>query len=388
MPSAPAPEPEPAVAAAATRAPVAPASPYPGRARLLRHLAFMCLLCTAIALLVTAIDGRGFRYKLVYSFSIGFICWLLTDGMRMLLVSIVRRRRAASGHPSPDSYHLGRLGMLPLFLIAVLAGPPLGLSIGDAITGFQSPSLLQWSSAGARVTLALSLIGSLAAWLVMTLLEQLADSRAAAEAARRQAAENQLKLLQSQLEPHMLFNTLANLRVLIGLDAAQAQAMLDRLIAFLRATLNASRSTVHPLASEFERVQDYLALMSVRMGPRLQTELVLPPELANAAMPALLLQPLVENSIRHGLEPKVQGGRIALRAWREGEELHISVRDTGVGLAAGTPASLAGTGFGLEQARARLATLHGDRARLTLQAASDAEGGTLAHVTLPYQAMP
>ena len=88
-------------------------------------------------------------------------------------------------------------------------------------------------------------------------------------AAERSAAEAQLKLLQSQLEPHMLFNTLANLRVLIGTDPARAQAMLDRLIAFLRATLTASRSGSHALADEFDRLGDYLALMAVRMGPRL-----------------------------------------------------------------------------------------------------------------------
>ena len=143
---------------------------------------------------------------------------------------------------------------------------------------------------------------------------RLAALQAAAEAAQRSAAEAQLKLLQSQLEPHMLFNTLANLRVLIGADPVRAQTMLDRLIAFLRATLAASRSGSHALADEFARIDDYLALMAVRMGARLAVRIELPAALRELPVPALLLQPLVENAIRHGLEPKVDGGRIEVRA--------------------------------------------------------------------------
>ncbi len=164
-------------------------------------------------------------------------------------------------------------------------------------------------------------------------MERLSSARAAAATAQRQAAEHQLRLLQSQLEPHMLFNTLANLRVLIGIDPPRAQAMLDRLIAFLRATLAASRAGTHSLADEFARLDDYLALMAMRMGARLQPVLTLPPALAALPVPPLLLQPLVENSIRHGLEPKVEGGRIEVSAALEGGQLLLTVLDSGVGLA-------------------------------------------------------
>ena len=194
-----------------------------------------------------------------------------------------------------------------------------------------------------------------------------------------------LAMLQSQLEPHMLFNTLANLRVLIGLDPQRAQAMLDRLIAFLRATLNASRRDSQPLSDEFQQLDDYLALMAVRMGARLSVSFTLPPDLAALPVPPLLLQPLVENAIKHGLEPKVEGGRIAVDAQREGQRLTLTVRDSGIGL--GT-ASTGGTAFGLEQVRTRLATLFGARATLTLQAAADADGGTLATIQLPLDRAP
>jgi sensor histidine kinase YesM len=181
----------------------------------------------------------------------------------------------------------------------------------------------------------------------------------------------------------MLFNTLANLRVLIGVDAARAQAMLDHLNAYLRATLSASRALQHPLADEFARLADYLALMAVRMGPRLQVRLDLPAELARLPVPPLLLQPLVENSIKHGLEPQVDGGRIDITARRVGQQLVLDVRDTGAGPGAAATGTDTSGGFGLVQVRERLATVYGSRASLTLQAAGDAEGGTLATLRLP-----
>ncbi len=351
-----------------------------------RSLAFLAALCLAIAVLLTAMDGGGFRYKIVYSFAIGFSCWGMTDALRMSLVLFINRRRAVQGATGQPPFTIGWRGMLPMLLLATLLGPPIGLAIGDALTGLKSESLQRWDSPSTRVTMTLALIGSLAALFAMTLVERLTVSRAEAEAARRLAAESQLKLLEAQLEPHMLFNTLANLRVLIALDATQAQAMLDRLIAFLRATLSASRQSQHSLEAEFQRITDYLALMAFRMGPRLAVQLDLPAELKQAAMPPLLLQPLVENSIRHGLEPKVAAGRIEVRAWRDGAQLHLSVRDSGVGLSGAAAAT--GSGFGLEQVRARLATLYGERASLELSPADAPEGGTEARIRLPYSTLP
>jgi LytS/YehU family sensor histidine kinase len=201
----------------------------------------------------------------------------------------------------------------------------------------------------------------------------------------------------------MMFNTLANLRVLIGLDPPRAQAMLDHLIAYLRSTLTASRAGQHPLADEFDRLSDYLALMAIRMGPRLQVTLDLPEELRDVPVPPLLLQPLVENAIHHGLEPCVAGGHIAVRAWRSrtgiptdsatgstlGGHLHLQVSDTGQGTAVAHSSSSTGTntspstgtGFGLAQVRERLATTYGPGASLTLIA--NKPTGTSANVQIP-----
>ena len=198
--------------------------------------------------------------------------------------------------------------------------------------------------------------------------------------ARKHASEARLKLLETQLEPHMLFNTLANLRALIGVDPQRAQGMLDHMIAYLRATLSASRAATHSLQDEFDRLRDYLELMAIRMGPRLAYSLELPSELAQHPVPALLLQPLVENCIQHGLEPKVEGGRVNVSARREGAQLVLEVSDTGAGPAA---AATGASGFGMAQVRERLAALHG--AAASFDFGSGAQGGARTVLRLPLQ---
>lgn len=176
----------------------------------------------------------------------------------------------------------------------------------------------------------------------------------------------------------MLFNTLANLRALIGSDPVRAQHMLDHMVAYLRATLSASRASAHSVQAEFDRLRDYLELMAVRMGPRLRYTLTLPPELAHLNMPPLLLQPLVENAIQHGLEPQVQGGSVTVQASYDGTFLTLHVLDTGVGCL-GDPAHAGG--FGLTQVRERLATTYGSSGAIKIECNKPI--GTSASVTFP-----
>ncbi|HZF81694.1 MAG TPA: histidine kinase [Rubrivivax sp.] len=353
-----------------------------------RHVWVVAVLCLGIAVLLTAIDGRGFFHKLVYSLAIGTVCTVVVDVSRLFMAYASDRVRSARGLPlQPERHAGGWHGALPGLLLCMIAGPVVGLWLGDLITGNRSPSLLRLESTTTRVTLVLSVLGTIVSAFAISTLQNLAAAREQAQAAKALASENQLRLLRSQLEPHMLFNTLANLRVLIGIDPPQAQAMLDRLIAFLRATLNASRSDAQPLAIEFAQLADYLALMALRMGPRLQVRLDLPEALASLPVPPLLLQPLVENAIKHGLEPKVEGGRVEVAARAEPGWLELTVRDSGVGLAAAqesgplTPG--AESGFGLTQIRQRLATQYGSRASLALQPATDNDGGVLATIRIP-----
>jgi signal transduction histidine kinase len=353
------------------------------RQHLMRSVLVMLTVCLGIAVLLRVLDGGRFHYKLIYSLCIGCACMLAYYASYLAAAWLHDRLRASRGlSPDPGPFARGWGGVVLATATSVVLGPPLGQWVADAITGFSTPGVFDLTSSNARITMLISLMATALLVTVLSSLERLATARADAEAAQRLAAEHQLRLLQSQLEPHMLFNTLANLRVLIGLDAAQAQAMLDRLIAYLRATLNASRLSSHALATEFDRINDYLALMAVRMGPRLRVQLDLPAELRPLPVPPLLLQPLVENAIKHGLEPHVEGGLVTVSALAERGELVLTVRDTGAGLRT-LPSAEPGTQFGLAQVRERLATLHGPAATLTLQSAPDAQGGTLATIRLP-----
>jgi Histidine kinase len=205
--------------------------------------------------------------------------------------------------------------------------------------------------------------------------EQLAREAAARAEAQRLAVEAQLRLLRAQLEPHMLFNTLANLRGLLREDAGRAEAMIDSLIVYLRGTLAASDTESVPLGREFAQLRAYLEIMALRMGPRLSFRLELPAALEGSPVPPMLLQPLVENAIRHGLEPKVGRGHIEVTACATGAGIEIRVDDDGLGLplpdadaakadAAARPGS---SSYGLRHVRERLQAVYGPAARLDLE---------------------
>ncbi len=322
---------------------------------------------TVLALAITAVSGETLAVNMVYSQFIGLLIWGLIDGGRFVL------------HPSGWP---GARAMAGLVIGAVLVAYPLGSAIANALLG---RPLLIGLNHFPRATLGFVLMslsaGGFGAYY-FTSRELLARARLAGEEAQRQATEARLKLLESQLEPHMLFNTLANLRALIGTDPERAVAMLDRLNDFLRATLKASRADAtagqHTLADEFARLRDYLELMAVRMGPRLRYTLELPEALSRQRVPPLLLQPLVENCIRHGLEPSVGGGEIRVSARQGAGGLELEVSDTGVGCEAEPTA-----GFGLSQVRERLATAYPGQARLHWHSAPGAGTRALLYLPLP-----
>jgi sensor histidine kinase YesM len=179
----------------------------------------------------------------------------------------------------------------------------------------------------------------------------------------------------------MLFNTLANLQGLIAIDPQRASQMLDQLIQYLRATLSVSRMETTTLDQEFAALDAYLGLMGVRMGPRLAYRFSLPEELRTARLPTMLLQPIVENAIVHGLEPKVDGGTVTVEAAEKDGRLAITVQDTGLGLESTVVRQ--GSGVGLATTRERLQVLYGVDASLELSPA--APQGTVARLILPLE---
>jgi sensor histidine kinase YesM len=199
------------------------------------------------------------------------------------------------------------------------------------------------------------------------------------EQVERQAALANLRALQAQIEPHFLFNTLANATSLVESDPARARHMLEVFIRFLRASLAATRRSTTTLADEFALLSDFLEVLKVRMRQRLAVQVDLPGDLAGIEIPPMLLQPLVENAIRHGLEPKVEGGAVSIVARLDDDRLVLEVTDSGVGFR--DPGS---GGVGLENIRERLRLAHGDAGKLSIREAPG--GGTVATVSFPLAA--
>ncbi|MBC7916633.1 MAG: histidine kinase [Rhodoferax sp.] len=217
------------------------------------------------------------------------------------------------------------------------------------------------------------------ALLTERIAERRRSDRNAAErtALERQLAQTQLRLLQAQVEPHFLYNTLASAQLLTRSDPARADLMLGHLIAFLRSSLPGADAEQSTLGVEVERSQAYLDILKIRMGERLKAVVEVPDAMRNVPLPSLLLQTLVENAIKHGLEPKSGGGTLWIRAAKEGDMVSISVADDGRGL----QAESSGTGLGLKNVRDRLHLLYGPRASLAL--ATNFPSGVTATMRFP-----
>lgn len=305
---------------------------------------------TAIAGLLTLVAyGGSFGQNLVFSQCIGLSVLLVIHFGWRLLWPAAKPPRAS---------------LLGLIAFGVLAGWLGGSAIASALLG------LPWTAgrsafAALAVTVAAGLTGT---WFFWT--------RQKAAELERQRVEAQLKLLQAQIEPHFLFNTLANLDALIQTDPKRARAMLGHLNDYLRSTLAATRRERSTLADEFALLRGYLELQAMRMGARLRYRLELPDALSQAGLPPMLLQPLVENALKHGLEPKVEGGEVTVSAREAPGRLVLEVADTGLGQGSG-----GGTGVGLANVRERLAAAYDGKAGMA--AAANPAGGFKVTLSIP-----
>jgi len=204
----------------------------------------------------------------------------------------------------------------------------------------------------------------------------LAEERERSESAERAATQANLRALQAQIEPHFLFNTLANVTSLIHSKPDDAKHMLEEFISYLRASLANTREAQATLSHEFELMKSFLAVLKIRMGERLQVSVSLAPELTNFHLPPMLVQPLVENAIKHGLEPKIEGGEISLSARQVGDMVEITVADTGLGFQ-----NAMSNGIGLKNVRERLDKIYNGGA--TLSISDNAPCGTTITISLP-----
>ena len=194
----------------------------------------------------------------------------------------------------------------------------------------------------------------------------------------QQVTEAKLSALQAQVEPHFLYNTLASVQALTEVDPARANEMTGHLIQYLRNALPKMRESVSTVGQEIELVRAYLNILEMRMGKRLTFDIDVPAELLERPFPPLMLPSLVENAIKHGLEPQREGGHVRITGALEGDQLRLVVADTGRGFS-DTP----GAGVGLANIRERLAGLYGDKAHLTLEA--NEPHGVVATIEVPAE---
>lgn len=275
--------------------------------------------------------------------------------------------------------------LAPVWLTAGLA-IVVGLGLGTSVMLLE----VHGSFAAAFQEQPQQLLGNLAIGLIFSftigyffyshyLTQKLKAEKSAKE---KNLALSQLQLLQSQIEPHFLFNTLSNIQVLIKTKPDQAQQMIQALTALLRANLSQVRSDTAPLKQELDLVTAYLKIQQLRMGDRLSWEILCPASLTQHPLPPLLLQPLVENAIKHGLETLPEGGHLLIRAQILDDRLQLNVKDNGCGFQ--QQASTSGQGLGLTNVRQRLALLYGPLAELHL--GQPQEGGTDVQLNLPLHA--
>jgi signal transduction histidine kinase len=283
----------------------------------------------------------------------------------------------------------GRIeGFKGIVRVAFYSGIPItgvfiGYGIGLSILGVDVPKLVVERPNILVAIVLLSVLMSAFWYRHMANKTRLAEAeaererqQARANALERHAMAARLQALQAQIEPHFLFNTLANVSSLIDAQPRLARQMLERLIDLLRASLTASREEQATLGQEAELLRAYLEILQLRMGPRLAFEIDIPAALRGERLPPLTLQPLVENAIKHGVEPKLEGGRVTIGARATANHLEITVSDNGLGFS-----PHADSGVGLTNLRERIFALHGESARMKIE---DAEPGTRVRLLLPH----
>jgi sensor histidine kinase YesM len=320
------------------------------------HLPFSFTVVTLIPIILTTIFQEWYHLglALTYSYCIGLCVFALLMFLRVFVLQRIVL-------PVPIVF-VAHVVIVPVaFLVGCvpaywLTGQPVGNLTNAALFTFigASFSMLQMVSV---------------------------DRQRRADRAERTAAAARLQVLQAQIEPHFLFNTLAGLNELIATDASRAQEMLGHLDHYLRASLAHARSDASStLATEFELLRAYLSIMQMRLPLRLKTEITCEEECARLPFPPMLVQPLVENAVTHGIEPLREGGSVRIDARRIDGNLIVTVEDSGAGP---TTSARHGAGIGLRTIRDRLDALFGRGASLELEGLSPR--GTRARITIPLK---
>jgi sensor histidine kinase YesM len=333
------------------------------------------LMFTGLALLFDehAHIAAAFRVNFVLSQCVGLVIHALFVAGDRLVPGIHQRRMAIR------FVYYTTLPVLGVFI---------GYAIGAQLLGFVH--FLDWLFT-LRGALSVVFVSFLVSGILLAIFLQReraarAETAAALEQARVAAAEREattarLKLLEAQIEPHFLYNTLAHIVSLIDGDPPTAKRMIERLIALLRATA-AAPDGQGTLAEQLARLRAYLEILELRMAGRLQWRIDVPADLLGLRVPPMVLQPVVENAVKHGLEPKIEGGRVDIVARRGADGVHLTVRDSGLGFRSTRAAGA--DSLGLANLRARLTAWYGDGAHVIIE--DNAPAGACVSVIVPASA--
>lgn len=329
------------------------------------YLLYTALFCTIIALFTTFIHNKRFLDSFIISQCIG----LSACSCNLLGFYALRPRSRGT--------------KLILTILANFTGIVIGSLLGFTFAGIHLSVL---SGGGYLHVLVIGILFASVITYFFESREAISSKEALIREERirrldieKKSAETNLRLLQAQIEPHFLFNTLSNILSLLDTDLEKGRHMLKDLIRYLRATLTRTRGDRTTLGEEMEMIRAYLNIFKIRMGERLSYRIDIPDRIKDSPFQPMLIQPLVENAIRHGLEPEIQGGEIRVRGEVKGDTLTLEVMDTGAGLYENS-----NPGMSIDNIRGRLKSLYGERGRLILE--GNQPSGLRAIIEVPYEA--
>jgi len=335
----------------------------------LKELVYTIIISALIAafLTFTGITTKSFVINLIVSQSFGlsmysiihFLLWIFKPGRMVSLAFIV--------------------------MIGIAGGTLIGFQIGSfALQQIFSIALKQRDKSFLQAVILAITFGSIISYLFYSRFrlraseEVIQQERIKRLSSEKQALEANLRLLQAQVEPHFLFNTLSNVLSLIDTDPASGKSMLVDLIHYLRTSLSRTFPDPVTLDQEIDMIKAYLNIQKIRMGERLHFKIELPDAVRKHPFPPMLLQPLVENALKHGLEPKMEGGEIMIKAVEEDDFIRVEVMDTGLGFP-----SFEKTGVGIGNVRERIKLLYGEKGRFILE--ENNPNGVRAIIEVPKQ---
>jgi len=325
--------------------------PVRARKQILVDLLYTIIVCIVIALLITLLTSSKYIVvNFVMSFSVGLVIYLIATSLH----TVLKPRQP--------------LHVAFIYLTALCGGVLIGMNMGPWILQNYFSINMIWPNNYLRFVMISVVASSVATYFFYSLVrirhsrEMIEEERISRMAVEKDVLEAKLKMLQAQIEPHFLFNTLSNVVSLIDTQPVRGKAMLLDLTKYLRTSLSRTLPDKTMLDQEIEMIEAYLNIQKMRMDERLKFKIDVPDLLRRQYFPPMLLQPLVENALKHGLEPKVEGGEIMISAAKENNIMRIEVADTGMGFSDFNKA-----GVGIANVRERLALLFGEKGSLTIE---------------------